>query len=347
MIDLEHAAAELIAAGTAEPDVAAVRGRADRRRRRRRVAGGLAAALLLAASGAAAAQFAADDGAREAVVTGTAPDAATTTTDPEPRDPWAASQPVDLGGLRVLVPADWSIIDAATDPGGGCGDAASVVLGDQAQDVFCPQPTALRMGFLQEPLHGGGEDPQTRNGIELVRLSEDPVIWAAPELGVRLTFGPGVDTEQLLGTIQRTPGQPDAEPEIGAPRAIVLPCGTVVVDDRSVLLLPEGLDVELAEGMGGWAPGTDLGPCAVNLTDPGDPARHITFAAGPLPYGLGEELGGVATREAGLRWGTIEDGYGGEHQNAAGDTVHVLAYGIDEDEAAALFTSLATALGAN
>lgn len=349
MIDLEHAAADLVAAGRAEPDVERVKRRVAKRRRTRRVVGGLAALVLLAGGAAAAASMADEEAARDAVVTGPGPGGGTSAPD-EPTDPWAASQPVDLGGLRVLVPADWQVVDAEADPGRSCGGEATVVLGDVTVNVRCSAPTALRIAYLQEPLDGVGEVPQTRNGLEAVRLDGDPEAWAVPELGVRLTFGPGVDPERILGTIQRTPTStdpdPEPDPEIGMPIPIALPCGTVVTTNRSALVLPEGLDVPLAEGMGGWAPGTDDGRCAVNLTDPSDPGRHVTFADGPLPYGLAEELGGTATREAGVRWGPIEDGYGAEVV-ADGATFHVLAYGIDEEEAAALLSSLASNLATN
>lgn len=508
MIDLEQAAAELIAAGTAEPDVAAVRGRADRRRRRRRVAGGLAALVVLAGGAATASTIASDEDERDAVITGTGPDGSTDP-DEEPTDPWSASQTLDVGDLRLRVPGDWRVVDPATDPSGGCGGPQAVVIGPQAANAFCPEPSALRVLDLADG--GAGSPTQSVNGIPYQELVEGVGTGSTvhlPTLGRSLVFAEGVDVDAILGTIEPSarrialadaadgavagwqtdpaawqevtydgiaiqvpagwpvaPGEAidsavepclgwalsgptvltgpterpcgsgdpwrprdgawllppegevdtsdgtweelapfdigggdiaplvqvaststvlqvvidppggdpvllrvglgedghlagsilssirladdETEPEIGAPRTIVLPCGTVIVDNRSVLRLPDGLDVELAEGMGGWAEGTSDGLCAANLTDPADPARHITFAAGPLPYGLGEELGGVATREAGVRWGTIEDGFGGELTSDEGDTVHVLAYGIDEDEAAALFSSLATALGAN
>jgi hypothetical protein len=116
------------------------------------------------------------------------------------------------------------------------------------------------------------------------------------------------------------------------------------VGDQGVLDLPADLDVEPAVGMGGWPADTEDQPCAVNLTGPANPGRHITFAEGTLPYGFGEELGGVGLEARGMRWGTIEDGYGAELTSAIDGeaTIYVVAYGITEDEAAALFASLAS-----
>jgi hypothetical protein len=457
----------------------------------------------LAGGAAAATTVVGDERAREAVITGPGPDG-TGDLDPEPTAPDPTSQTVDLADLRVRVPADWRVIDAATDPSGGCGGPNAVVVGEQAQDASCSEATALRLVLLQGSLDGAGGDAQTRNGIALVRLDDDPVIWAAPDLGVRLSFGEGVDVEAILdaiepsaravaladattggiagwqvdptawqqvtyegiaiqvpagwpvtpgealdlradpclgwalsgptaivGSVDRTCGsgdlwrprdgawllpatgevdtsdgtweelapfdlggddlvpvvqvgnastvlqvvleppgtapvllrvglgpdghvagsilssirlanadEPGPVPEIGAPLPIVLPCGTVVVTNRSVLELPERLDVEPATGMGGWAPGTGEELCAVNLTDPDDPGSHVTFAEGRLPYALGTELGGASVRAAGVRWGPIEDGFGAQVARGA-DELHVLAYGISEEEAAALFTSLA------
>ena len=91
--------------------------------------------------------------------------------------------------------------------------------------------------------------------------------------------------------------------------------------------------------MGGWPPGTDLGPCAVNLTDPDDLGRHVTFREGGTGYGIADERTIDGPRA--VVWGEIEDGYGGRFRTADGTTIGVLAYGIDEDEAAALFASLA------
>lgn len=511
MIDLEHAAADLVAAGTTSPDVTRVQRHADRRRRRRRIAGGLAALVVLAGGAAMASTIAGDEDARDAVITGPGPDGSTEPdANGEPTDPWSGSQTVDVGDLRLRVPGDWRVVDPATDPSGGCGGPKAVVIGPQAANAFCPDQTALRVLELADG--GAGSTTKSVNGIPV----QGPIVAGVgtgstvhlPTLGRSLLFAEGVEVDAILGTIAPSarqtaltdaadggvagwqtdpaawqevrlggiaiqvpagwpvtpgeaidsavepclewvvsaptaivgptelpcgPGDPwrprdgawllpadgevdtadgtweelapfdlgddDLAPivqvgaastvlqvvieppgrapvllrvglgndghlagsilssirladdetgsEEDAPRAIVLPCGTVVVDDRSVLVLPEGLDVELAQGMGGWAEGTGEGICAANLTDPADPARHVTFAEGPLPFGIGEELGGVATREAGLRWGTIEDGFGGEFTNAAGEAVHALAYGIDEEEAAALFSSLATALGAN
>jgi hypothetical protein len=499
MIDLDAAAAELgESLAHVRPDVERVRARAARRQRTRRIAGGFAALVLLAGGAAAATAIAGDDEARDAVITGPGPDGSTDAA-PEPTDPWAASQTIDVGDLRVRVPGDWRVIDAASDPSSGCGGPQAVVIGDPAANAFCPEATALRVALLQEPLDGAGEDPQTRNDIALVRLNDEPVVWAAPDLGVRLSFGEGVDVDAILGTIEPSarstaladaangevagwqtdpaswqevtydgiailvpagwpvaPGEaidsqvepcltwaltgPTAivgpttlpcgegdpwrprdgawvlpatgevdtsdgsweelapfdlgsdqlaplvqvgststvlqvvvDPPGGAPvllrvglgedghvaasilssirldagspnsdgSAIVLPCGTVAVPDRSVLDLPEDLVVDPQPGLGGWAPGTGDGLCAANLTDPEDPASHVTFAEGPLPYSLGEELGGAATVAAGVRWGTIEDGFGGEFVTDAGDTIYVLAYGLSEEGAAILFASLA------
>jgi hypothetical protein len=504
MIDLDAAAAELgESLDHVHPDVDRVRARAGRRQRTRRIAAGVAALVLLAGGAAAASTIVGDQDDRDGVVTGPGPDGATDP-DPEPTDPWSASQTIDVGDLRVRVPGDWRVIDAATDPSGGCGGPLAVVIGDPAPNVDCTTATELRVALLQEPLDGAGEDPQTVNGIALVRLAPDPTpVWAAPDLGVRLSFGKRADVAAILGTIGPsarqtaladatnggvagwqvdpatwqevtyegiaiqvpagwpvTPGgaiesqvepclgwaltgptaivgatdipcgegdpwrprdgawllpaegavdtgdgsweelapfdlggdglaplvrvdatstvlQIVVEPPEGAPvllrvglgmdghvagsilssirladgrpasdeGPIVLPCGTVAVPDRSVLDLPEDLVVDPQPGMGGWAPGTSEGICAVHLTDPEDPASHVTFADGSLPYSLGEELSGEATRAAGVRWGTIEDGFGGEVSTAEGDTVYVLAYGLSEEGAALLFASLATANG--
>jgi hypothetical protein len=160
---------------------------------------------------------------------------------------------------------------------------------------------------------------------------------------VLLRVGLGMDGHvagSILSSIRLADGRPASDEG-----PIVLPCGTVAVPDRSVLDLPEDLVVDPQPGMGGWAPGTSEGICAVHLTDPEDPASHVTFADGSLPYSLGEELSGEATRAAGVRWGTIEDGFGGELSTAEGDTVYVLAYGLSEEGAALLFASLATANG--
>jgi hypothetical protein len=504
MIDLDAAAAELgESLAHVRPDLEQVRARAARRQRTRRIAGGLAALVLLAGGAAAASGIASDEEARDAVITGPGPDGSTDA-DPEPTDPWSASQTLDVGDLRLRVPGDWRVIDAATDPSSGCGGPQAVVIGDPAANAFCPEATALRVAFLQEPLDGAVEDPQTRNGIELVRLNDDPVVWAAPDLGVRLSFGEGVDVEAILGTIEPSarqialadaadggvagwqtdpaawqevtyqgiaiqvpagwplltgagferrvdpcldwalsgpsairgpsaipclsgepwrprdgawllpataevdtsdgsweelapfdlggddlaplvqvasistvlqvviepPGgapillrvglgedghvagsilssirladdEPEPEAEIGAPVRIVLPCGVVAVPNRSVLDLPEDLVVDPQPGMGGWAPGTDEGICAVNLTDPEDPASHVTFLDGDLPYAIASP-----TIEPGprlLTWGEIEDGYGGGYTNAEGEFVAVLAYGLSEEDAALLFASLAEA----
>lgn len=147
--------------------------------------------------------------------------------------------------------------------------------------------------------------------------------------------GPGPE-----GTGDHDPEPTDPVPRILVPVPIELPCGSIVVPNRSTLDVPARLDVPVVEGMGGWAPGTSEGICAVHLTDPDDPASHVTFADGALPFAIATELGGATVRSAGVRWGTIEDGFGAQVTRGS-DQFHVLAYGLSEEEAAALFTSLA------
>jgi hypothetical protein len=200
MIDLDAAATDLSdALDHVHPDVAQVRARAQRRQRARRIAAGTAAVVLLVAGAAAASTIVGDQDDRDGVVTGPGPDGPRDTdgSDPVP----AGWQAIDLGDLRVLAPVDWKVLPAETDAR-GCGGPDTIVIGDPPAEGACPEPTALRVAFLQEPLDGTGDDPQTRNGIALVRLADDPTpVWAAPDLGVRLSFGEGVDAGSILSTI--------------------------------------------------------------------------------------------------------------------------------------------------
>jgi hypothetical protein len=497
MIDLDAASAELgESLSHVHPDVDGVRARAARRQRTRRIVGGLAALVLLAGGAAAAAAVAGDEEASEGVIAGPGPED-TGDPDTEPTDPWSDSQWVDVGDLRVRVPDDWRVIDAATDPSGGCGGPQAVVIGESAPNIRC-RVTALRILELFDG--GAGSPTQSVNGIPYQEVAAGVGTGSTvhlPTLGRSLVFADGVDVDAILTTIEPsaravaleeattgviagwqvdptawqqvsfrgisirvpagwpvTPGEaldlrdpclgwalsgpsaivgsvdrtcgsgdlwrprdgawllpatgevdtsdgtweelapfdlgdgrlspvvqvggtstvlqvvlarPGTEPVLlrvglgpdghiagsilssirladSGPNsdqgAIVLPCGTVAVPDRSVLDLPEDLVVDPQPGMGGWAPGTGEEVCAVNLTDVEDPASHVTFVDGALPFAIGTELGGATVRAAGVRWGTIEDGYGAQVTRGS-DQFHVLAYGLSEEGAAALFTSLA------
>jgi hypothetical protein len=497
MIDLDAASTELgESLHHVRPDVDGVRARAARRQRTRRIVGGLAALVLLAGGAAVAAGVAGDEEASEGVIAGPSPDG-TGDPDQEPTDPRSDSQWIDVGDLRVRVPDEWRVIDAATDPSGGCGGPQTVVIGESASNRRCGA-TTLRIVELSDG--GAGLPTQSVNGIPYQEVASRSG-WGStvhlPTLSRSLVFAEGVDVDAILttiepsaravaleeattgvvagwqvdptawqqvtfggiaiqvpagwpvtpgealdlrdpclgwalsgptaivGSVDRTCGSGDLwRPRDGAwllpatgevdtsdgtwedlapfdlgdgrlsPRvqvggtstvlqvvlarpgtepvllrvglgpdghiagsilssirladsdpnsdqgAIVLPCGTVAVPDRSALDLSARLDVPVVEGMGGWAPGTSEGICAVHLTDPDDPASHVTFADGPLPFAIATELGGATVRAAGVRWGTIEDGFGAQVTRGP-DQFHVLAYGISEEEAAALLTSLA------
>jgi hypothetical protein len=348
MIDLDHAADDLIAAVSGhEPDLARVRERVRHRRRARRLAAATGVVTLLAAAGALAASLTATADGADQVRTGPGPDGPTATSPPGPRE----RQLVEVGSLRLAVPAGWTVERAADT--GGCGGPDVVVIGPVAGYIGCATYTSLRI--IKVPLADAPEGAPTTNQIPyvgpLVGEGDSVSTVHLPTLGASLEFGPGVDPGPILASIESTdadqdpgPDGPDATTPVDPARALVLPCGIEVMADREALVLPPGLDVAPQAGMGGWAPGTGEELCALHFTDPSNSGRHVTFASGRQVFAIGQELGGRGFAELGLRFGTIEAGYGAEVHRPATDpatTFHALAYGITEDEAVALFASLA------
>lgn len=238
MIDLEHAADQLIESlGERRPDPnrvrAAVRHRQQRRRRRT-----LTAAVLVALAMGAGALGLADRDARdrEQVRTGPVPQAT-------PR--WA-----DHSGVRIVVPDGWAVVTGRSAPARACQAEGLVLIGygTPAPDA-CPRLPSVELsgggGAGGGSINGGGARPlepaQTRqfNGYDAY-LDErtDLEMWSVPKLDATITGRHGADLEPILSSIGpsarwvafddvATASRPDAPPTPAGWRSIRV--GDVVV----------------------------------------------------------------------------------------------------------------------
>jgi hypothetical protein len=165
-----------------------------------------------------------------------------------------------------------------------------------------------------------------------------------------LEFAPGVDPTPFLASVESTGRSPDpgvepgdSDPAIDDGEPLVLPCGIEVVADRGSLALPAGLDVAPETGLGGWLSGEPARRAPCTTPTPTSPTATSPSPLTGCRSPSARNWGGRAFAEAGLRFGTIEAGYGAEMTppSAPDQAFHVMAYGLTEDEFVALMVSFA------
>lgn len=276
---------------------------------------------------------------------------------------WAAADAAwrteTFGGISIQVPWRWEV---DSGEGGGCDLPFAVGpprgMQDQGAGLRCLPGTGWR------PTDGVWVGPLA--GTEVAGRSTDvrPLTIGGLTVGLvpansnvlEVTVDPGEGRDPLLLRVGLGVDGHVAASVIASIRpldssALVLPCGPVVVVDRSTLELPVDLDVEPVVGVGGWPEDRGEDPCAFHLTNPDDPARHVTFGVEELPFaqadGADDRPRDAFVEELGdgrglPRWGsTFGGGFGAQFRAADGErTLRIVAIGITEAEAEALFTSL-------
>lgn len=165
--------------------------------------------------------------------------------------------------------------------------------------------------------------------------AEPPAGWAAVWIPARGQGSDAGTTSEPTADSPADPAPPSSAPGVTSEATTpttptTAPAPQCRVDELPDLtpFLPAALQVEPQRGLGGMPDSEDL--CYRHWTDPERPWVHVSQSPAAIPFGIGDERA-----VPGLRWGTIEDGFGLEYGiGSEGSEAEwgVMAYGLTRAE---------------